>query len=298
MLYLEKEEGQAKRGGKEMNIGIRLHDTAEGTLLQRLGYAKEQGFSCAHLAMSKALQGFSMQDAPQLLTETLARQVKSDFSAQGMECAVLGCYLCLADQDEETLKRTQDIYRAHLIFSRMMGAKVVGTETYLAPTVHFSKPAPVSEEAFQLFLKGLAPVVRWAEEEDAVLAIEPVFSHVISTPERAQRMLEHFRSDHLRIILDAVNLLSPQTASKADDIVEDALSRLGDRIAVLHLKDYTQPQPGDTNLNACACGTGLMRYEKLLAFGKEKDLPMTLENTVPENAEAARKYLEGVAARL
>ena len=52
-----------------MNIGIRLHDTAPGTLSERLGFAKAQGFSCAHLAMSKAVDGFSMQDAPRLLTE-------------------------------------------------------------------------------------------------------------------------------------------------------------------------------------------------------------------------------------
>jgi len=46
-----------------MNIGIRLHDTAPGTLEQRLGFAKAQGFSCAHLALSKVIDGFSMDDA-------------------------------------------------------------------------------------------------------------------------------------------------------------------------------------------------------------------------------------------
>ena len=41
-----------------------------------------------------------------------------------------------------------------------------------------------------------------------------------------------------------------------------------------------------------------MRYDRLLAFGKAKDLPMTLENTVPDNAEAARLYLEKAAEAL
>ena len=41
-----------------------------------------------------------------------------------------------------------------------------------------------------------------------------------------------------------------------------------------------------------------MRYEQLLAFGKAKDIPMTLENTVPDNAEAARLYLEKAAEAL
>ena len=62
------------------------------------------------------------------------------------------------------------------------------------------------------------------------------------------------------------------------------------------MKDFVRTADG--KLDACACGTGTMRYEQLLAFGKAKDLPMTLENTVPDNAEAARLHLERIAAAL
>ena len=41
------------------------------------------------------------------------------------------------------------------------------------------------------------------------------------------------------------------------------------------------------------CSAG--RYERLLAFAKERGLPMTLEDTVPDNAEEARQYLERIA---
>ena len=79
-----------------MNIGIRLHDTKPGTLRERLAYAAEQGFSCVQLAMSKAVPGFRMEEAPALLTEDLAAEVKEELERAGMECAVLGCYLKLA----------------------------------------------------------------------------------------------------------------------------------------------------------------------------------------------------------
>ena len=281
-----------------MNIGIRLHDTAEGTLSQRLGFAKAQGFSCAHLAMSKALKGFAMDEAPALLTDELAARVRDDFARQGMECAVLGCYLSLTNTREEERAKVQEIYRAHLRFAKKIGAGVVGTETPPARNLAFSQPAPQSEEAFQLFISCLSPVVRWAEEEDAVIAIEPVFSHIVSTPEKAERMLTLLHSDHLRIILDAVNLLSPETVNKADEIIAEAICRLGDKVSVLHMKDYLAVKPGDVNLESVACGTGLMKYERLLSFGKKHNLPMTLENTVPENAQAAREYLEKIAAGL
>lgn len=278
-----------------MNIGIRLHDTLPGTLAERLGYAREQGFSCAHLALSKAVAGFKMDDAPKLLNEALAESVRGDFAARGMTCAVLGCYLNLADPNPERRQRTQDIYRAHLRFSRLMGAQVVGTETPANKESTFERPAPESEEAFRLFMDSVRTVVRFAEEEGAVLAIEPVATHIVSTPERAERMLDELHSDSVRIILDAVNLLSPANEARAQEVIDEAIRRLGDRVRVLHMKDY---HLADGAIKACACGTGEMRYENLLRLARERDLPMTLENTVPDNAEAARRHLETIANQI
>ena len=276
-----------------MNIGIRLHDTAEGTLAERLSFAKAQGFSCAHLALSKALKGFSMKDAPSLLTEDLAASVKQDFADQQMDCAVLGCYLTLTDPNEEERQKTHAIYRAHLKFSPMMGAGVVGTETPAAKGMD-----PHTEEAFQFFIQCLKPIVRWAEEENAILAVEPVCEHIVSTPEKAERMLELVPSDHLRIILDSVNLLSAQAMKDPDALIAEAIRRLGDKVSVLHMKDYVPLRPGDTRAQSIACGQGIMDYKRLLTFAKQKNLPMTLEDTVPENAQAAREYLERIAMTL
>ena len=276
-----------------MNIGIRLHDTAEGTLAERLRFARAQGFSCAHLALSKVLKGFSMKDAPSLLTEELAASVKQAFADQNMDCAVLGCYLTLADPDEEARQNTHGIYRAPLKFSSLTGAGVVGTET---PAVKGMNPH--TEEAFQLFIQSLRPVVRWAEEENAILAVEPVCEHIVSTPEKAERMLDLVPSDNLRIILDSVNLLSAEKVKDADALIEDAVRRLGDKVSVLHMKDYVPLRPQDTRAQSIACGQGIMDYKRLLTFAKRRNLPMTLEDTVPENAQAAREYLERIAQTL
>ncbi len=280
-----------------MNIGIRLHDTAPGTLRERLGFARDQGFSCAHIALSKVLPDFDMADAPKKLTPELAEKVRADLADSGMECAVLGCYLSLTTPDEEALRKTQEIYKAHLRFSRLMGAGVVGTETPASPDSGLDWAACQSEEAFRMIVRNLAPLVRCAEEEDAYLAVEPVFSHIISTPERAERMLEALKSDHVRIILDTVNLLSWSNADRVEDIVEESIRRLGDRISVLHMKDYTLDAQNQKVLST-ACGQGIMDYGRLLSFAGEKGIPMTLEDTCPENARQARKYLENAVKTL
>lgn len=272
-----------------MNIGIRLHDTRPGTLRERLAYAAEQGFSCVQLAMGKAVPGFRMEEAPALLTEDLAAEVKEELERAGMECAVLGCYLKLAAKDEEEALRVRKIYRAHLRFAVRIGAHCTGTET--PPAAGLEGSGCRTEEQYRLFLDRVRPVVREAEETGVTLAVEPVCSHIIHSAETAERMLEDLKSDHVRIILDAVNLIDSAHTDRADELIRDAVRRLGDRVCVLHMKDFV-PQPGADRPRPVPCGQGQMAYGPLLALAREKNLPMTLENTAPDNAEQTRSWLE------
>ncbi len=281
-----------------MNIGIRLHDTAGTTLEQRLDNARAQGFTCVHLAMQKAVPGFAMADAPALLTEELAGEVRRSLEERGMTCAVLGCYLNLATPDGEAYRRNLEIYFAHLRFARWMGALTVGTETGAPNTGYKTEPACWTEEALELFIRRAEPVARRAEAEGVLFAIEPVCRHIVNTPERAARALEGLNSPNLRIILDTVNLLTPANHGDCGRILDACEALFGDRIAVLHMKDYTLI-PGERDVKACACGTGLMDYDRLLRLAAARPgIPMTLENTTPANAEAARLFLEARAAAL
>lgn len=280
-----------------MNIGIRLHDTAGGTLGERLDHAKAQGFTCVHLAMQKAVPGFRMADAPALLTEALAAEVREALDSRGLGCAVLGCYLNLATPDEEAYRRNLEIYFAHLRFARLIGALTVGTETGAPNTAYRTEPACHTDEALDLFIRRAEPVVRRAEAEGVIFAIEPVCRHIVHTPARAARALGALDSPNLRIILDTVNLLTPENHARRDAILDECEALFGGKIAVLHLKDYTV-EPGAADLKACACGTGEMDYARLLRLATARPgIPMTLENTVPENAERARLFLEAEAAK-
>ena len=169
-----------------------------------------------------------------------------------------------------------------------------------------------TEESLQLFIDRVTPVVRYAEEVGQLFAIEPVIRHIVSTPERCERVLAAIGSPNLRVILDAVNLLGEENVADATAIIADGIARLGDKVSLLHMKDFipyatergqavkagTPNTDVFSNLVSCACGTGDMDYAPLLALAKQRDLPMTLENTNPANAVAAREHLEKVGAAL
>lgn len=278
-----------------MNIGIRLHDTAGFTLEEHLRSAHEQGFRCVHLALSKTIPGFSMKEAPALMTDELAQEVRTLLAKYEMECAVLGCYLNLATPDEAELANTVACYRAHLRFAKAIGAAVVGTETGAPNAGYKTCPECFTKESLELFIARLRPIVAYAEEIGAVIAIEPVCRHIVSTPERARAVLDAIPSPNLQIILDTVNLLNMGNCTCMPSLVAQSIQLFGDKIRILHMKDY-QPVEGAADVKSLACGTGVMDYTPLIAFAKARPgIPMTLEDTVPANAVAARLCLEQYA---
>lgn len=270
-----------------MSIGIRLHDTAPGSLQQRAQAAKEQGFDCVHLALSKVLEPKYMQ--PAALTPGLAAHVKQALNP--LHTAVLGCYLNLAHPDKDVLKNIQAQYIAHLRFANWLNVGVVGTETGNPNAQYRYEPDKShTQEALELFIEGIEPVVKAAKQLGAVLAIEPVYTHIVSNAQRAKQVLDHFQSPNLQIILDPVNLLHETNLAACDTIVFDAAKLLLDDIAVLHVKDYVLD---NGKMKAVAAGTGMMRYEALfeLLADKKPHLFMTLENTLPDNARQAGDFV-------
>ena len=277
-----------------MNIGIRMHDLAQGTLEERAGFARAQGFSCVHLAMSKVISPAYMD--PGVVSPGLAAYINKAMG--GLDTAVLGCYLNLTHPDEKVDREPLRKYVAHLQLSSWMNAGVVGTETGNPNAEYRYDPARShTEDALKLFIDRVQPVVEAAEKLGATLAIEPVYTHIVSDGKRARKVMDAINSPNLKIILDPVNLLHADNLTRREQVIDEAIDLLGDEVAVIHLKDYVPKGDGRQEL---ACGLGLMDYTHVLRFARERKphIQMTLECTRPDNAEAARLHIERIAAGL
>ena len=213
------------------------------------------------------------------------------FAEAGIDIAVLGCYLNLANPNEESLKKIQSRYLAHIRFASLLGAGVVGTETGAVNEAYKFEERNHSEEALEIFIRNLRPVVEYAEKMGAIFAIEPVFKHIVCNPRRARRVLDEIGSPNLQIIFDPVNLLDISNYRNREQILHEAVETLGKDIAVVHIKDFIVE---NEELVSVAAGTGEMDYTEIIRFIKKEKpyIHATLENTVPENAEAARKYIQ------
>lgn len=280
-----------------MQIGIRLHDINTGlapelqTMESRMERVRENGFSCIHLALSKVFQGVNFDGCA--LTEGLAMYVKHVCRQNGLDVSVLGCYLNLAHPDPGALAKIQSCYWGYVRVAALLGAGMVGTETG-APNPQYKMDANThSEEALDQFIRGLAPVVECAEHYGVTVAIEPVWKHIVYSADRAVQVLHAIASHNLRIIFDPVNLLCTENVDRREYVIRDAIEKLGDQVATVHLKDYVRK---GNQLESIAAGTGEMDYTEILRFIKERKpyLQVTLENTTNETAVGAKERMEKV----
>ncbi|WP_026528138.1 sugar phosphate isomerase/epimerase family protein [Butyrivibrio sp. VCD2006] len=278
-----------------MQIGIRAHDVAYAPLHELIPNIHKQGFTCMHIALAKSIKEFNVDIAT--MTPGLAMYIKNLCAENHVDIAVLGNYLNLAHPDPVKLSEITEKYVAHLRFASILGCSVVGTETGAVNAEYKYEPANHEKAALDLFINNLKPVVKAAEQFGQIIAIEPVWKHIVYGPEQARYVLDEIGSPNLQIIFDPVNMLYPGNVDKQDEIIEKTFELLANDIAVVHMKDFEIE--GD-ELKSIPAGMGSLNYELLLRRIKEHKpfVQCTLENTKPENAVRTREFVQNLYDRI
>ncbi|MBQ4537138.1 MAG: sugar phosphate isomerase/epimerase [Lachnospiraceae bacterium] len=272
-----------------MQLGIRLHDTKKLPIEERIADVHQLGFKCGHLALAKVISEYPTTD--EALTPGFAMYLKNLFAKNEVDIAVLGCYLNLANPNPEKLAQITHRYMANIRFASWLGCGVVGTETGAPNETYTHVPECHGEEALQTFITNLRPVVKYAEQMGVVMAIEPVWKHIVCNPKRARRVLDEINSPNLQIILDPVNLLDICNYKDQVAIVDEAIDILGPDVAMVHLKDFVVE---DDKLVSVGAGLGQMDYTSVIKFMKERKpfIHATLENTTPENNIQVKEFIQ------
>lgn len=272
-----------------MQLGIRLHDTKKLPLEERIADVHNLGFKCGHLALAKVIDEYPTTD--EALTPGFAMYLKNLFAKNQVDVAVLGCYLNLANPNPEKLKGITHRYMANIRFASWLGCGVVGTETGAPNETYTPVPECHGEEALETFINNLRPVVKYAEQMGVVMAIEPVWKHIVYGPKRARKVLDAIDSPNLQIILDPVNLLDICNYQNQVEIVDEAIELLGSDVAMVHLKDFVVE---DGALKSVGAGLGQMDYTSVIKFMKTRKpfIHATLENTTPENNVQVKEFIQ------
>ena len=271
-----------------MKLGVRAHDfgcLAPDVLAARIA---AQGLESVQLAPNKAIAGFD-PDAGHL-SPGFASGIRAAFERHGIRIAVLGCYINLGDRDEARRRPGLDRFKAYLRVARDFGCSVVGTETGSLNS-DFSRHSDNSgETAYQIVLGSVRELAREAEQCGVFVGIEAVERYVISSPRRLRRLIDEVESPNLKVIYDPVNLLSAANHGRQDQIIDNAHALLGDRIGIVHAKDFAVNAGQFQELPA---GRGRLNYRKVLRWIKQRKpgVDVLLENTDPATVAETVAFL-------
>lgn len=238
-----------------MIIGMRGHDFGRmepSALAEKIA---SHGYRATQLAFGKAFP-----NPPETyMTAQALEGIRSAFESRGVQVPVMGCYVSASDPDDGVRHAAKNKFCEALRASVSLGAGCVGTET-----THFGFDESQREDAYGRLLDFVRAVVPAAEACGAIVGIEPVAYHTLSTPEMTRRLLGDVPSDHLRVILDLANLVPPGVCDPAvqRELLDRALACFGEKICVLHVKDGVWNS--ENQWENRPLGEGIMDWKTLL----------------------------------
>lgn len=278
-----------------MRIGIRGHDIGYYKLDELGQIMNEKNLKSIQFVPKKIISEFEVAEGS--LTPGMAQHINEVIGKYGINISLLGCYINLANPNDNELNKLLDTFKEHIRFAKYLGCSIVGTETGALNREYVYTEKNHTEEAFQRSLNSIKILVEEAEKFGVVVGIEGVAKHVMNTPERLKRALYSISSNNLQVIFDPINFIDESNYDKQDEIIKKSFELFGNKIMIIHAKDFIYK---NGKIEQVSIGEGQFNYPLLLSLIKEKKpyVDIILEDTVPEDLDSSIKYINDIYNKL
>ncbi|MBR5221319.1 MAG: sugar phosphate isomerase/epimerase [Clostridia bacterium] len=250
---------------------------------------KERGFEAVQFSFSSIAEtDFTPNgqiEIPAVIPSAAIRAVAENAEKYGIPVEVINGTFNMAHPDrgirEEGICRFEILCRA----AKELGAKYISLCSGTRNADHLWSPHSDNDtqEAWNDMLDTVSRCTKIAEEYGITLAVESEASNIISTPERARRLMDTVGSPNLKMILDCANLFHAGEAHKENvrEILEHAFALYGDDIVLAHGKDIRE---GD-GIDFCGTGLGIVDFAYTAALLEQYDFTgnMFLHGIYDEN---------------
>ncbi|MFN7252670.1 MAG: sugar phosphate isomerase/epimerase family protein [Anaerobacillus sp.] len=270
-----------------MNIGIRAHDIEKLPLEELVKVIADKGLTSVQLALAKSLD---FNTANGSLSPGIAYHVGSAFRQKNIQIAVLGCYINMIHPDKEERRKALERFKEHLRYARDFGCSIVGTETGNVNAEMGYTEENFKEEPFGEVVTSVRELVAEAEKFGVIVGVEAGVNHPIYSAAALKRLLDNVPSNNLQVILDPANLITADTYKDQDEIIKEAFELLGDRLAIIHAKDFVIEEG---KLKFVPIGTGQLNYDLIMKLVKEKKpfINILMEDTQEPYIDGSISYL-------
>jgi L-ribulose-5-phosphate 3-epimerase len=272
-----------------MNLGIRAHDIEKDSLEELAKEIGRKGFSCIQLALGKSLA--SLYPSPGSLSPGLAQYIGKTFGNAGIQIAVLGCYVNLIHPDLSERRKGLEKFKEHIRYARDFGCSIVGTETgSVLPEMGYSE-RNFEEKPFLEAVESVAELAQEAEKFGVIVGVEAGVNHPVHSADRLKRLLDLVDSNNVQVIFDPANLITVENYHRQDELIEEAIDLLGEKIAIFHAKDFVIK---DDQVKIVPAGQGLLNYSLISRLLKDRKpyIQVLMEGTREPDIDACSDYLK------
>jgi len=256
----------------------------------RLDQARAAGFSLCQLN----LQRFGCERTA--LIALADRMLERD-----MRAVAIGCYVNPLRPDEPSpLGATRADLDQLLHEIDLVGArKVVLFSGSYAEALYDPHPDNFAAEALESLVEFVSDVVATTRARNYHLVLEPWHGHVLCDEDRIitfHEMLEPRVAEHVRYVLDASALITPERYPDRDRVARRICRSIGPAAGVVHLRDCIMPPDGEAALPGP--GQGVLdygAYVNALRANVPKDTPAIVRNVPPEEFSQTREFVLALA---
>jgi Sugar phosphate isomerases/epimerases len=194
---------------------------------------------CGYTATQFNLASAGIAPLPKEIPGRIVEAIRGAGERHGVEVAALSATFNMIHPDEKIIQDGLHSLAVLASAASRMGCPLLTlcTGTMDRENQWRHHPDNDTPAAWDKLLETMGKAVKIAEDNGVFLGIEPEFANVVSSADRAKKLLDAM-GGRIRVIFDAANLF--EQVSSPDEqhrIIDNALSLLGPYIAIAHAKD-------------------------------------------------------------
>jgi sugar phosphate isomerase/epimerase len=218
--------------------------------------AAQDGFQTIQFNFSSV----GLSSLPKDWPEATIKEVIESAKQNGLTiCALSGTYN-MADPDVARRKADRlgftNVVRAAWLMQVPLVTLCTGSRD--EKNMWSAHPDNGSPEAWVALRGELDFALELAERFGVALGVEPEPGNVVADARIARRLLDEIQTPQLKIVMDAANLLPPESQSRQREVVAEAVALLGADLALVHTKDVSSTG------EAVAAGRGVVDFNNFL----------------------------------
>ncbi|MDW7659522.1 MAG: sugar phosphate isomerase/epimerase [Bacillota bacterium] len=224
----------------DMKLGICTTDFGTQPVEDLFARIKGYGFSQVQFDFASVGE----EELPAAIDSRLINRIRRSLRENQLEIVAINGTFNMIHPDPAERSRGIERFPVMVDAARQLGCRIVTlcTGTNDPDDMWRWHPDNGSEQSWQILQIVMAQLLPVAEQYEVFLGIETEASNVVSSPEKARRIIDEMQSPFLKIVMDCANLFPRKSAYKANvaPMIRKAFDYLGSDIILAHGKDISE----------------------------------------------------------